>query len=190
MLTVERLVSPTAGAIRDTLRDRAFDVVHYVGYGRFVPGEPSADELALGGEGDSAYVEASIFPAALAGAPPRLVVMQVCDGPGDAMPADPSTFAPQLLAKEPTGAVVAYQFPLEAKMSRIFNKELYPRLLAGESVGTAVQAARRALWMAKGRSRAYLSPATVLRRPGEYPLTAPAGPTVTIARTSALTSYA
>jgi hypothetical protein len=189
-LTVERLVSPTPGQIAGKLAERAYDVVHYVGYGRFVPGDPSVDEVRLGGEGDAAYVDAPMFQACLAGAPPRLVVMQVCDGPDEAMPADPSTFGPQLLAKEPTGAVVAYQFPLNWRMSRKFNAELYPRLLAGESVGTAVQAARRALWIANGRSRAFLSPATLLRQPGEFPLTAAPGPTTTIARTSALTSYA
>jgi hypothetical protein len=189
-LSVERLISPTASQIAAKLRESPYDIVHYVGYGRFVPGDPSADELALGGEGDSKYVDATMFKAALAETPPKLVVMQVCDGPDDAMPADPSTFAPQLLTKEPTGAVVAYQFPLNGRMSRKFNEELYPRLLAGESIGTAVQSARRALWMANGRSRAFLSPSTLLRQPGEFPLTAPSGMSTTIARTSVLTSYA
>jgi hypothetical protein len=189
-LTVKRLVSPDAIQIAATLRETAYDIVHYIGFGRFVPGELSADELALGEFGEFDYVDAPMFQASLAGAPPTLVVMQVCDGPEDTMPADLSTFGPPLLGNEGTGAVVAYQFPIEGHMSRRFNQELYTSLLTGESVGTAVQSARRALWMSKRRSRAFLSPATLLRQPGEFPLTAASGTATTIARTSALTSYA
>jgi Trypsin-like peptidase domain/CHAT domain len=188
-LHVDRIKSPTPTEIAATLRESAYDVVHYVGHGRFVPGE-AADELALGGSGDSAYADAPRVQAALTDSPPALVVMQVCDVPDDLMPADLSTFGPPLLANEGTGAVVAYQFPVGARRTKEFNKELYPRLLAGESVGAAVQAARRALWLANGRSRAFVSPATLLRQPGEFRLTAGSGMATTLSRTSALTSYA
>jgi hypothetical protein len=189
-LNVNRLQSPGPTEIEDTLKAGDYQVVHYVGYGRFVSGEGSTDELALRGSGDAAYVGAAVFQAALAGAPPALVVMQLCDGPDDAMPADLSTFGPPLLANKGTGAVVAYQFPVPPRMSKQFNDVLYTGLLGGGSVGMAVQAARRRLWMDYPRSRAYLSPATMLRQPGEFPLTAKAAVSAGQSRVGALESYA
>lgn len=188
-LTVTRRALPSATQLEDALSDRRYDIVHYVGHGRFVPGDPPLDELALRGSGDDAYVDAAMFAASLADAPPALVVLQLCEGPED-MPADLSTFAPALLTKKGTQAVVAYQFPLTGLLSAQFNEVLYRQLLGGRSVQMGVQTARRRLWLKNQRSRAFLSPATFLIRPGPFALTAEAQDSSTQTRTSALLSYA
>lgn len=188
-LAVKRVEAPSATQLEDALTAGRYDIVHYVGYGRFVPGDPPVDELALRGTGDAAYVDAAMFAASLAAAPPALVVLQLCEGPED-MDADLSTFAPPLLRRDGTQAVVAYQFPLNGLMSAQFNEVLYRELLAGRSVQMGVQAARRRLWLKNQRSRAFLSPATFLIRPGAFPLTAEAQDSATQTRASALMSYA
>jgi len=189
-LTVTRVATPSATQLEDALSERRYDIVHYVGYGRFVPGDPPTDELALRGTGDAAYVDAAMFAASLNAAPPALVVLQLCEGRPEDMAADLSTFGPPLLSRDGTQAVVAYQFPLGGRMSTQFNDVLYRELLAGRSVQMGVQAARRRLWLKNQRSRAFLSPATFLLRPGAFALTAEAQDSSTQTRASALMSYA
>lgn len=147
-----------------------YDVVHYVGFGRF---ENGADELALGANTDAGI---DYFPiGALAGAiqddPPKLVVLQLAEGPPDAVPADFSVLAPPLLEQR-VEAVVAHQSPLGRDPSLRFNGALYAALGRGASVTEAVQQGREKLRTLVG-ARASVSPALFLRTPGELRLIAP-----------------
>ncbi|HEV2787177.1 MAG TPA: CHAT domain-containing protein [Solirubrobacteraceae bacterium] len=187
-VNVRRVQAPDVMRLAEELARNRYDIVHYVGFGRFVAG--ATDELALGRGRGIGYVDAAAFQASFADAAPRLVLLQTCDGPQEDMPADLSVFALPLLAASQTAAVVAYQFPIVGRLSRHFNEVLYKQLLAGASIEMAVQAGRRRQWMADQRSRAFLSAATFVRQPGELRLVAPAGDASPRARTSALTAYA
>jgi hypothetical protein len=190
-MTVERLVTPSATRIQDVLAEHRYDVVHYVGHGRFVPGDPPTDELAVSGTGEEAYIDASTFADALGGAAPTLVVLQLCESKSEEdMAPDLSTFAPPLVAENGAQAAIAYQFPLPAMMSKQFNEVLYRELRAGVSVEMAVQAARRRLRLKNKRSRAFLSPAIFMSRPGELSLVAKAQDAPTRSRGSALMASA
>jgi hypothetical protein len=199
-IIVKRISAPTEDAIAREFAVGSYDIVHYVGFGRYLPVKPNpVDELALGGTGENAYVDPAGFRMVLAGSPPTLVVLQLCEGPKEDMPPDLSSFGPALLPplavyegveEEGTQAVIAYQFPLPRGLNVLFNGVLYEHLMAGESVQMAVQAGRRSIWRSSPNNRNCLAPATFLRRPGELAMTAGAIDSSALTRSSALTNNA
>ena len=120
---------------------------------------------------------------------PRVVVLQQIEGPSDFVPPDLSVFAWRLLERG-VEAVVAYQFPLAARLSKEFNKKLYTELAAGECLETAVQKARALIWTMEPDLHAFLAPAAFVSRPGELRLTASAGPSAPLARVGVTAAHA
>lgn len=145
----------------------SFDVVHYVGYGRYDLGD--VDRIALTTTSGEVFVDGWGFAECLEGEALRLVVLQVSRG-AEPVPADLSAFAPPLLMKG-THAVVAQQYPVSRGLARVFNEDLYAQLADGMSVEAAVQSARKQTWMSGTESRAFLSPALFVRSPGGQRLT-------------------
>ena len=80
----EPLPLPRAMDLRDKLAAGAYDILHYVGFGRYHEG---ADQLALGGAPYD-YREAQMFAALLPDGEqrPRVVVLQQIDGPKESVP--------------------------------------------------------------------------------------------------------
>lgn len=185
-LDIEMSSREPPGRVRDKLRRGPYDIVHYVGFGRY---ERGADRLALGGSPDYEFHDADAFATELTSQRPRLVVLQQIDGPKDVVPADLSGFAWDLLNRG-VEAVVAYQFPLPAWLSVSFNEAFYEQLVSGECFEMAVQNARTELWMRKQDQHAYLSPAAFVIRPGEVRLTAAAPASTPIARAGVTVSHA
>lgn len=185
---INTLRMPTAMELRDEVASGAYDVVHYVGFGRYYEG---ADRLALGGTPDYDFREAQMFAALLPDGEqrPRIVVLQQIDGPGDFVPPDLSVFAWRLLERG-VEAIVAYEFPLAVGLSKAFNKEFYTQLAAGESFETTAQKARALIWTMEPDLHAFLSPAAFVTRPGELRLTAAAGPSARSARVGVTSSTA
>ena len=181
---LEPLPMPTAMQLGAKVAQGSYDIVHYVGFGRYAVG---ADQLALGGTGRYEFEDAQRFAMRLAGRRPRVVVLQQVEHPdvqpaglspmsaADAatVPADLSVFAWNLL-HQGVEAVIAYQFPVSDRVSIAFNQTLYEKLAAGVSVEHAAQQARAVMSLASDEPHAFLSPATFVRRPGELKLTAPA----------------
>ncbi|HET8651143.1 MAG TPA: trypsin-like peptidase domain-containing protein [Gaiellaceae bacterium] len=184
----ETLPMPTAMALRDKLESGVYDIVHYVGFGRYYEG---ADRLALGGTPDFDFREAQMFAALFPEGEqqPRIVVLQQIKGPSDYVPPDLSVFAWRLLERG-VEAVVAYEFPLGRRLSKAFNKELYTRLAAGESFEATIQRARALIWTMEPDVHAFLSPAAFVTRPGELRLTTAAAPSAPLARVGATSSNA
>ncbi len=182
------LVMAKALDLRDEIALGAYDIVHYVGFGRYHEG---ADRLALGGSPDYDYREAQMFATLLPDAEqrPRVVVLQQIDGPSEFVPPDLSVFAWRLLERG-VEAVVAYQFPLAARFSKAFNKELYTQLAAGECLENAVQKARALIWTMEPDVHAFRAPAAFVTRPGELRLTARAGPSAPSARVGVTAGHA
>jgi hypothetical protein len=103
------------------------------------------------------------------------------------VPADFSVFAPALI-EHGVEAVLAFQYPVQPRITNRFNRELYERLLAGQSVEQAVQAARRK--MADSDPRSFVSPALFLATPGPYPLCLPSDSVAQVEGTGRPSSFA
>ena len=153
----------------------AYDILHYVGFGQY---EDGADRLALAGRGRHQFEDAQVFAARLSARRPRVVVLEQVDwdpehyssrDPSPPAPADLSVFAWSLL-HQGVEAVVAYQFPVSAELSDVFNKTLYEELASGKSIERATQNARTQMWMKKQAEHAFLSPAVFVGQPGELRL--------------------
>jgi len=150
------------------LAARHYDIVHYVGFGRF---DVPADRLALEPARLAApgYVNADDFASCFEDAAPRLVVLQAARA-GEEVPADLGTFAPPLLMRGGDG-VVASQYPVSGSLTVRFNDAMYAALADGAALEMAVQAARKSIWTSAAETRAFLSPAVFLKRPGGLRLT-------------------
>jgi len=166
-LEIEEHRNVEGADLADALGEFGFDVVHYVGFGQF----DGSDQLALGAHTPEGFEFCPIedLAEALADSPPKLVVLQMCPGARDAVPADFRIFAPELLARE-VGAVVAWHYPMGPVCDQAFNEALYAGLLRGESVQMAVQLARKQVFTRCRRSRAFASAALFLRTPEEVAL--------------------
>jgi hypothetical protein len=162
-LEVKVVESPGVDGLVDEVTSGRYDVVHYIGFGRFDGG---SDRIALspGPSGRGGFLNAGHFADCLEGAMPRLVVLQVCRG-GETVPADLAAFGASLLAKG-SEAVVAHQYPVRPVLTQRFNAALYTGLVAGAALEMAAQVARKKVWSSDSEGRAFLSPAVFVGHPG------------------------
>ena len=159
----EPLWTPTALELEDAVNGH--HVIHYVGFGRF---RDRADTLALGGDTTTGleYVPIETFAESLRAGQPQLVVLELCQGAEETIPADFAVLAPTLLNQ--VQAVVAYQYPVAPSLAAKFNHVLYTSLARGASVDAAVQAARNKLRL---EGRAFACAALWMEKPGSLRLT-------------------
>ena len=146
-----------------------YDVVHYVGFGRFTS---DYDALALGGDGEYGieYADLDELAQSLNRGTPQLVMLQLLQGRTNDIAADFSVLAPPLMERAgDIPAVIASQHPIAPRTATKFNDTLYEQLGRGTSVDVAVQEARSKLaW-----GRLSVSHALFVGRPGELCLLAP-----------------
>ena len=162
-IELEVLEGPDPARLAERIEGGAFDVIHYVGYGRF---EAGSDLVALGGFGQDPvmYADPEVVAKCTENRHPVLFILQLC-GAQEAVPADLSAFAAPMLARG-SEAVIAHQFPIAYSLTQAFNREFYTRLAQGDSVEVATQAARRWIWMMDPEAPAFISPAVFVRNPG------------------------
>jgi hypothetical protein len=152
----------------DKVVELAPDVLHYVGHSRYRGTAEEADELAIAGDDEIAYLAAKLFADCLAQRPPRLVVLQACLGP-EQVPGDLTMLAPRLLMVK-VEAVVALQFPLsDLEHASKFNRLFYQELAEGGSIRNAVQRGRVAVRL----RNPWALPALFQRQPGDIRLVLP-----------------
>ncbi|MDP8927884.1 MAG: CHAT domain-containing protein [Actinomycetota bacterium] len=180
-IELETLEMPTRDELGQKAAQGAYDIVHYIGFGQY---EAGADRLALAGKGKYEFEDAKRFAHRVAGRHPGVVVLQQVESAADGLitqpgssvedsplvPADLSAFAWSLLTQG-VEAVVAYQFPVSAPLSNLFNSVLYEQMAGGNSFERGAQKARTAMWMRSQEEHAFLSPALFVRQPGELKLT-------------------
>jgi hypothetical protein len=186
-LEVKLLQSPKAGQLMEELAVGDYDILHYVGFGRFHAG---SDEIALAGAMDSTpdYVGTAKLAEYFDGCGVDLAVLQACRG-SEAVSPDLAAFAAPLL-RQGSKAVVAHQYPMGREHTRTFNQALYKALAQGTPVQMAAQSARGKVWSRVSESRVFLSPAVFMRTPGGLPL-APGGAAQSKrARVGAMSAYA
>jgi hypothetical protein len=143
------------------------DVLHYVGFGRY---RGQRDEIAFRGDPDEpdAFLSADDFADSLMRArPPRLVVLQACQGPAGQVPADLSAMAPDLLMAGVAAVLVLPQSLEDSDDIRQLLKPFYKTVAAGESLQRAVQEVRG---HPRFRPQPWLYPALFVRHPGELAL--------------------
>lgn len=153
--------SPEPAMLRKDLSN-GYDVLHYVGYGKF---SATDDEIALSdGYGGILDVSPDDFADCVADSPPGLVVLQTCQGPGN-IPADVTELALPLI-RAGVHSVVVFQYPLSARdLAQKFNRTFYQLLMTGSSVRHAVQQARNEMSMSR-----WDLPALFEMQPGNFSL--------------------
>jgi CHAT domain/Trypsin-like peptidase domain len=167
-LEATTLDNPDPDELEQGIGAGSYDIIHYVGFGRF---QATTEELALGAETRDGidYIPIDVFATCLAQAAPRLVMLQLCEAPAGTVPADFAVMGPALL-NVPIPAVIAYQYPVIPSAGAKFNEEFYKAVGTGQSVDRAVQEARKKVWYHDRNSRAFISPALFVRHPGEVRL--------------------
>jgi hypothetical protein len=172
-LTVTPLDTPKPSALAAAI-GAGYDVVHYVGYGRFTEG---VDKIAFAGDTESGldYFGVEVLKQCLKQAPPQLLVLQLCASRERAIPADFSLLGPSLI-KQGIAALLAYQYPMPLDVAASFNEAMYGALLEGKPLDMAVQEGRYQLTFAPQVPRAPVTPALFLRESCELRLLRTGGP--------------
>jgi uncharacterized membrane protein len=140
------LVDPTPEMLADALKQEPH-VVHYIGYGKYVQGGQIAlmdpDQKKVGWYSKNKFADVFDIP----GVPPRLVFLQLCEGPQKDtgndyyLKANFTDLAPEIIKKR-IPAVVAMRYPVQPDVAYKFTQRFYETLAEGRSVATAVQEAR------------------------------------------------
>lgn len=141
LVRVERLEPATLDSLADRLELERFDVLHFIGHGKF-----DGDEGVLLFEepdGSADPVDGESLANALSGSI-RLIVLNACDGACNS-PDDPYSGMAQNLVRRGIPAVVAMQCPIEDAKALRFSRRLYAGLARGWPVDRAVTRARKAI---------------------------------------------
>jgi CHAT domain/Trypsin-like peptidase domain len=166
-LTVDVIVADDAEKLASFIEQRDDQVIHVVSYGCFRRrvGEQQRTEEVV------AKFTFDVLADCIRQGNPQLVVLQLLEAEKQRVAADFALLAPSLIA---TGIdhVIAYQYPVSGDTATKFNGALYKALAAGASVDEAVQQARNSVWLSDQGSRAFISPALFVARPGRRRLVA------------------
>ena len=188
-LHVTVIQSPGLHGLEDAVNSGQYDVIHYVGFGRFDTRSGDRVALVVSPTDRSGYHNAGNFAACLEGdCMPRLLVLQMCRST-ESVPPDLAVFGPALLMKERCDAVVAYQYPVASALTKRFNTALYTALTEGTPLEMAAQTARKKVWAGDSEGRAFLSPAVFVRNPGGLRLAPKTRETATRSRVGTLSGH-
>lgn len=157
----------------DLLTSGRFDLVHYCGHADFDPARPEAlGWLFKGGLLRPGEVERLERP-------PALLVANACLSSRTSVGRDSAALLPSLADEFMRRGVRNYvgaAWPVSDTGAAELARVLYGRLAAGDALGAALQAGRRALWEQRAGFPAlwaayqhYGDPAATLRRPGDEP---------------------
>jgi CHAT domain-containing protein len=143
---LDELRNPTIADFASALNQHQPHVVHYIGYGRYL--EEGEIAFLHTGKEKAEWVKKSAFADCFQGIPPRLVFLQLCEGPqketssGDYLKANFAELAPELILKY-VPAIIAMRYPVDPEVASKFTQTFYKTLAEGKSVATAVQEGRR-----------------------------------------------
>jgi hypothetical protein len=151
--------------LADLIAEGDHQVIHAVAFGRF---SQRTDERQRTDELVAEFTFAALSDCLQRGTP-QLVVLQLLEADQQLVAADFALLAPSLVTQS-IRSVLAYQYPVKPKAATLFNRALYTALAGGVSVDVAVQTARNSLWMFEQTSRAFISPALFVARPGRMRL--------------------
>ena len=166
-LTVEVVEGAEAEALAAGIDERDDQVIHVVSYGYFRrrAGERQRTEEVV------AEFTFDVLADLIRQRNPQLVILQLLEAERQRVAADFALLAPILVAQG-IDHVIAYQYPVSRWAASKFNATLYKALAAGSSVDDAVQQARNSVWLSDQGTRAFISPALFVARPGRRRLVA------------------
>jgi len=156
VVDVQVLDRPTLGEIDAALNDDTPpNIVHYIGYDSLnTASRKRCVALHAEGSDQAMWPESKVFANQFSAAPPKLVFLHLCEGPRDGYPEGAFDFGrasftdlARLLLDGGVQLVVAMQYPMNPDIGAEFTQNFYDSVRSGQTVGQAVQAARRrAAW--------------------------------------------
>lgn len=156
------LVPATLGALRETLRNGGFHVLHFMGHGGFDDTLGEGTLLFQGDAGEEHAVRGAVLADHLKiGQPPALVVLNACDSAQLPRHAgqDPYKGVAAALVMAGLPAVVAMQFPISDRAARRFSAAFYGALAVGDAVDVATCEGRLAICRDRADSWEWATPA-------------------------------
>lgn len=146
LVQLERLDTATLGALRRTLRQDEYHVLHFIGHGGFDEQTQDGvlileDEQQRGRSTSGQYISTVVTMHDAM----RLVVLNACEG-GRAARNDPFAGVAQSLVQQGIPAVIAMQFEITDEASIAFAREFYAALADGYPVDAALGEARGAIF--------------------------------------------
>ncbi len=162
-VTIDRLQPATLDALRRRLQASPVHILHFIGHGSYDREQNEGWLYFEDEQRKSVPVEGSLLGATLLGRPPRLVVLNACDGARHGA-TDAFDGVAQTLLLSSIPAVVAMQLVVPDRAALTFAERFYASLVEGHPVDAAVAEARLAL-AAKHRHFRWVAPVLYLRSP-------------------------
>lgn len=143
------LENPTVETLRETLLQKDFHILHFMGHGGFDPASGQGVLYFSDGNGDSVPVGGPLLASHLAGLHSlRLAFINACDTARSNSRA-PFAGVSSALLRAGLPAVVAMQRPIPDRSALEFSRVVYRRLSLGDPIDAAVTEGRLAI--ARGR---------------------------------------
>lgn len=156
---VDLLPSATLSTLREKLRSKHYQVLHFIGHGGFKAGEGGL--LFETSSGGPHWVSGDLLAEALRESRElRLVFLNACDSgqmghrPGE----DPLLGTAAALVRRGVPAVLANQFPISDSAARTFSEAVYRSLARGSSLEAAVGDGRFAIYQEDTASWEWITP--------------------------------
>jgi len=163
------LLQPTKRKLADAVAEHKPHVVHFLGHGKYEPGQGGYLALVKDDEKTLAWISDVDLPDSLLPSP-RLVFLHACEGAHSDSYAGFRGVGLRLVYSS-IPAVVAMQYQVENKVANMFALKFYESLSKGKRIDEAVQDGRRELGMYLGAdnfsSRAFGSPVVFLQNAEE-----------------------
>lgn len=161
-LKVEILEHSTLESLRRSVRERPFEVLHFIGHGSF---DENGEGILLFEDEDQRPVRVSgtVLADTLKGLHPiRLVFLNACDTacfPRLETGLDPYRGVAASLVMSGISAVLAMQFPISDMAAVLFSEAFYRALASGDPLESAVTEGRLAVFQADPTSWEWATPA-------------------------------
>ncbi len=169
---VELLSPPTLTELREQLRSRHFQVVHFIGHGVFDDQAGVGSLVFETASGGPHAVPGSIVAATLRESRElRLVFLNACQSAqlGHGPDHDPLLGVASALVHRGVPAVIAMQFPISDEAAKVFSEAVYRSLARGSALDEAVGDGRMAVRQAAPSSWEWITPAVLTALPGPEP---------------------
>jgi hypothetical protein len=165
------IVSPKT--LTDALRDRAYDIVHYIGHGR-MDWEQQQTSIRFNREGalnQETWLDGETFATLFAHHPPTLAFLNCCMSgavsSSDSSPLNLSGLGPYLVGRARAPAVLAMRYEVPDAQAVAFSQTFYRELLGEKQPGRvdrAVAFARQDLYVNRTDStvRGFITPVLYL----------------------------
>ena len=157
------LENPTVETLRETLLQKDFHVLHFMGHGGFDSASGQGVLYFAGGNGTSLPVSGALLASHLAGLYSlRLVFINACDTARSNARA-PFAGVSTALLRAGLPAVVAMQRPIPDGSALEFSRVVYRRLATGDPIDAAVTEGRLAIARGRGALLEWGTPVLFLR---------------------------